>query len=62
MPSNTPRSSSDIQEDIDQVNQKRATLATNQPAGWRASYAVLQNELTELTREWMAARQSEEAS
>lgn len=54
------RSTGEIQEEIDSVNQERATLVTNQPAGWGDRYAELQEQVTELAREWMAAKQAEE--
>jgi hypothetical protein len=54
------RSTAEIEQEMEQVRQKRAKLVTDQPPGWMADYAPLQVKVSELAAEWMAARQEEE--
>jgi hypothetical protein len=52
-------SSAALELEIGRINQERARLATEQPFGWMDQYAVLQEKLTAVTRQWMAARERE---
>ena len=45
---------------MEAVNKERARLATDRPDGWRDDYAVLQNKITELAKEFSAAASAEE--
>jgi hypothetical protein len=54
------RTSADINQEREQVNKERARLVTEKPDGWRDEYAKLQEQITELARQYSAARQREE--
>ncbi len=54
------RSTTEIEQEMEQVRKERARLVTDQPPGWRADYAPLQEKVSELAAEWMTARQEEE--
>ncbi len=54
------RSTTEIEQEMEQVRKERARLVTDQPPGWMADYAPLQVKVSELAAEWTAARQEEE--